>query len=487
MRTRATTARSKSLASAACGCRCTRADGGPADRDGGPSRPARARPRDQRRGAALAGGPAPHRRHDRDQARGRRGGHRRQPGARHPPHRGRRGAARQPALPIQAARPAHRDGQPGARARGRGDGRHQRGLPLRTRPARRRAPVRRRPRALPGPRGTPARGGPPRADGRHLPARGRPPRRHPLPRPGPRSRLLRHLGAVRPLPPGGVRGAGARAGGAHRLVRRVWCEHAWLGGSALDAGVLIEIEGERFEAITTETVPSEDAERLDGITLPGLANAHSHAFQRVLRGRSQAGEGSFWTWREEMYGFAERMDPDACFAIARACFGEMALAGVTCVGEFHYLHHAPDGTPYEDPNTMGAAVIAAAREAGLRITLLDACYLHGGLPRFRDADAHAWAARVEALEDGPGVRVGAAIHSVRAVDPAAAAVVAEWASGRPLHAHVSEQVAENEQCIADHGRTPTALLAAAGAGRAHLTTVPAAHPSRAGVRQHGGG
>ena len=265
----------------------------------------------------------------------------------------------------------------------------------------------------------------------------------------------------------------------------VYCEHAWLGDDGLDADVLIEIEDDRIVAVTSETVPTEDAIRLDGITLPGLANAHSHAFQRALRGRTQAGTGSFWTWREEMYGFADRIDPDECFAIARACFGEMALAGVTCVGEFHYVHHRPGGAPYDDPNEMGRAVIAAAKQAGIRITLLDACYLHGGLERFRDPDAEMWAARVDALHDEPGVRIGAAIHSVRAVDPAAAAVVAEWAAGRPLHAHVSEQVAENEQCIADHGRTPTAVLAQAGATGDHFTAVHATHLSSGDVKTLG--
>jgi formiminoglutamate deiminase len=266
----------------------------------------------------------------------------------------------------------------------------------------------------------------------------------------------------------------------------LWCEHAWLGGDELDADVLIEIAGDRFEAITTETVPTEDAERLSGITLPGLANAHSHAFQRALRGRTHAGTGSFWTWREQMYGLADRLDPDSCFALSRACFGEMALAGITCVGEFHYLHHAPGGAPYEDPNAMGRAVIAAAAEAGIRITLLDACYLHGGLERFRDPDAELWAARVDALHDTKLARIGAAIHSVRAVGPDEAAVVAEWATARPLHAHVSEQPAENEQCLADHGRTPTGLLAGAGALGTHFTAVHATHLTDEDVAALGG-
>jgi len=202
----------------------------------------------------------------------------------------------------------------------------------------------------------------------------------------------------------------------------------------------------------------EGAVVLAGYTLPGLANAHSHAFQRAFRGKTEVGRGTFWTWREQMYRAASRLDPDSYFALARATFGEMALAGVTSVGEFHYVHHGEGGTRYADPNAMGVAVIAAAREAGIRITLIDACYLHGGIGeelnevqrRFSDGTAEQWTRRVEAIQPGPGVRLGAAIHSVRAVAPEEAALVADWARGRalPLHAHVSEQPAENEACRA---------------------------------------
>jgi formiminoglutamate deiminase len=257
-------------------------------------------------------------------------------------------------------------------------------------------------------------------------------------------------------------------------VTAVWCELAWLGGERAEPGVRLEIEGDRIASVSSG-VAAEDAEQLRGLTLPGLANAHSHAFQRALRGRTHAGTGSFWTWREQMYELAGALDPDTCFALSRAAFGEMALAGITCVGEFHYLHHAPDGTPYDDPNAMGAAVLAAAAEARVRITLLDACYLHGGIERFRDADADAWAERVDALAEGPAARVGAAIHSVRAVDPAGARTIAAWAGERPLHAHVSEQPKENEECLAAHGRTPTGLLADAGALSARFTAVHATH------------
>ncbi len=254
-------------------------------------------------------------------------------------------------------------------------------------------------------------------------------------------------------------------------MTRIWCELAWLGGEPAEPGVLLEVEGERLRAVEAGVEAPDDAERLAGLTLPGLANAHSHAFQRALRGHTQGGgKGSFWTWREQMYELAGSLDPDSCFAISRAAFGEMALAGITCVGEFHYLH--------AEGNAMGEAVIAAAGEAGIRITLLDACYLHGGIEGFRDKDARAWAERVGALREGPAVRVGAAIHSVRAVDPESARVVAEWAGDRPLHAHVSEQPKENEECLAAHGRTPTALLADAGALAGNFTAVHATHLTR---------
>jgi formiminoglutamate deiminase len=269
-------------------------------------------------------------------------------------------------------------------------------------------------------------------------------------------------------------------------MTRLWCELAWLGGEAAEAGVLLTLEDDRLAAVTPGVAAPEDAHRLRGLTLPGLANAHSHAFQRALRGRTHAGTGSFWTWREQMYALAERLDPDSCFALSRAAFGEMALAGITCVGEFHYLHHAPDGTPYDDPNAMGRAVLAAAGAAGLRITLLDACYLEGGLARFRDRDAAAWAERVGAIAERGPAKVGAAIHSVRAVDPDGARVVAEWAADRPLHAHVSEQPKENEDCLAAHDRTPTGLLADAGALSERFTAVHATHLTDEDVALLGG-
>jgi formiminoglutamate deiminase len=268
----------------------------------------------------------------------------------------------------------------------------------------------------------------------------------------------------------------------------IWCELAWLGGEAAEPGVLIEVTGDRIAAVTRhQPVPPAGTERLAGLTIPGLVNAHSHAFQRALRGRTQSGPDSFWTWREQMYALAEALDPDAFLALARATFGEMALAGITLVGEFHYLHHGPGGTPYDDPNEMGGALTQAASEAGIRLTLIDACYLWGGIGmepagaqrRFRDRDAGAWAARVDRLRESEAVRIAAAIHSVRAVDPASAGAVAAWAAARdrPLHAHVSEQPAENEACLAAYGRTPAALLDDAGAVSPRFTAVHATHPA----------
>jgi formiminoglutamate deiminase len=268
----------------------------------------------------------------------------------------------------------------------------------------------------------------------------------------------------------------------------VWCELAWLGGERAERGVLIEFDGERIGAVTTGVAgPPPGAESLAGVTIPGLANAHSHAFQRARRGRAQSERGDFWTWRQRMYELAQAIDPDLYLGLARATFGEMALAGITAVGEFHYLHHGAGGERYGDPNAMGRAVIDAAREAGIRITLLDTCYLRGGIDRepegvqlrFSDGSAEAWAERVAGLHQGDGARLGAAIHSVRAVDPDASAEVASFAAERslPLHAHVSEQPAENEECRAAYGTSPTGLLADAGALSERFTAVHATHPA----------
>ena len=266
----------------------------------------------------------------------------------------------------------------------------------------------------------------------------------------------------------------------------LWCELAWMGGERAEAGVVIEVDGDRIGSVERSERAPAGAERLAGVTIPGLANAHSHAFQRALRARTEgAARGSFWTWREQMYELAGRLDPDSYLRLARATFAEMALAGVTVVGEFHYLHHRLGGGVYDDPNEMGLVVAQAAADAGVRLTLIDACYLHGGFGEepagaqtcFADSSAEAWAERAGALRPGAELRIGAAIHSVRAVDPGASAVVAGWARARgaPLHAHVSEQPAENDGCLAAYGLTPTAVLGRAGALSAAFTAVHATH------------
>jgi formiminoglutamate deiminase len=276
---------------------------------------------------------------------------------------------------------------------------------------------------------------------------------------------------------------------------KLHARYAWLPGGIAEE-VLIEVDSGRFAAITPG-VPAGDATRLGGLVLPGFANAHSHAFHRALRGRTHGVRGSFWTWRDRMYAVAERLDPDSYHALARAVYAEMALAGITSVGEFHYLHHGPDGSPYADPNAMGHALIAAAADAGIRITLLDTLYLtstvdgkplEGVQRRFGDGDVDGWARRVDELRTGEHTRtaeharIGAAVHSVRAVPADQLGPFAERTAGLPVHVHLSEQRAENEQCLATHGRTPTELLGDAGFWRPLTTAVHATHLSEHDIR-----
>ncbi|MEW2493999.1 formimidoylglutamate deiminase [Streptomyces nodosus] len=291
-------------------------------------------------------------------------------------------------------------------------------------------------------------------------------------------------------------------------LRTYWLEHAWLG-TRVEPGVALEVRGDRIAAVRTGVpAPPPGAEVLRGLTLPGLANAHSHAFHRALRGTAQAGgaspgrggEGdgterapeSFWAWRDVMYAIAHRLTPDSYFALARATYAEMALAGITAVGEFHYLHHAPDGTRYADPNAMGEALIDAAGEAGIRITLLDTAYLSSGFGepptarqlRFSDGTADAWAERCSVLKERDHARIGAAVHSVRAVPAQQLETVARWAEERraPLHVHLSEQTAENDACLAAHGRTPTRLLADHGVLGPRTTGVHNTHLTEEDIR-----
>jgi formiminoglutamate deiminase len=273
-----------------------------------------------------------------------------------------------------------------------------------------------------------------------------------------------------------------------------WCEHAWLGEDTVDTGVQIDVADGRITSIRSNVAPGASSNRLYGLVIPGMANAHSHAFHRALRGRTQRDRGSFWTWRDLMYRAADRLDPDRYRLLARGVYAEMALAGITSVGEFHYLHHDAGGRRYSDPNAMGHALIDGAADAGLRLTLLDTCYLSSapdGTPlndgpqqRFGDGSGAGWAERVEALRlqmtaprSGPEVLVGAALHSVRGVPVEHMPAVVEWADAhqRPLHVHSSEQRAEIDQCVAAHGRTPTAVLRDAGVLGPRTTAVHATH------------
>ncbi|MEU1289627.1 formimidoylglutamate deiminase [Kitasatospora sp. NPDC005856] len=276
-----------------------------------------------------------------------------------------------------------------------------------------------------------------------------------------------------------------------------WARYAWLphdNGSVVEQDVLITTgPGGTIAAVTPDSGPCPpDAVRLDGLLLPGQANAHSHAFHRALRGHVQVGSGTFWTWRDTMYRFAGALDPERYLELATAVYAEMALAGITAVGEFHYLHHAPGGARYTDPNAMGEALIEAAARAGIRITLLDTCYLSSGFGaeptgpqlRFSDGDAEAWAVRADALKPREHARIGAAIHSVRAVPAEQLGTVAHWAAMRraPLHVHLSEQTAENDACLAAHGVTPTRLLADHGALGPRTSAVHATHLTDEDVR-----
>jgi formiminoglutamate deiminase len=262
--------------------------------------------------------------------------------------------------------------------------------------------------------------------------------------------------------------------------------------------VLIEVDGGRFTSVTPDVPPSSGATLLGGAVLPGLANAHSHAFHRALRGRTHAGGGTFWTWRDAMYSLASRLDPDNYLALARAVYAEMALAGITTVGEFHYVHHGPGGQPYGDQNAMGHALQQAARDAGIRLTLLDTCYLEGGLDptghlpldelqlRFSDKTVDAWASRIRDIDAPPGTVTGAAVHSVRAVARDDLARVAAASAGRPLHVHLSEQPAENRAARAYYGRTPAELLDESGALTPRTTVVHATHLTDDDIQVLGG-
>jgi formimidoylglutamate deiminase len=234
--------------------------------------------------------------------------------------------------------------------------------------------------------------------------------------------------------------------------------------------------------------------------LPGLVNAHSHAFQRVIRGRterrSQHTSDSFWTWREQMYAAANRLSPDDIYVASRMAFLEMALSGITAVGEFHYIHHAPDGSTYADPNLLEREVIRAARDVGVRIALLRVAYARAGYQtapnpqqiRFIEESAETYLKSVEQLIAAPELKdemawVGVAPHSVRAVPLDYLKTVGKFAQERGLvvHMHVAEQTAEVEACIEEYGRSPVALLVTEGLLSEKFTAVDALHVTPKGI------
>jgi formiminoglutamate deiminase len=245
--------------------------------------------------------------------------------------------------------------------------------------------------------------------------------------------------------------------------------------------VLVEVEGDRIVAvdpIDDDDGPADGSTRLSGITLPAFVDAHSHAFHRTLRFGAHGEGDDFWSWRDRMYRVAGRLDPAGYEELATAIYAEAALAGIGSIGEFHYLHHDPDGRPYDDPNAMAHALVGAAARAGVRLVLIDALYLRAGADgplqdaqiRFGDGSAEAWADRVRRLaadlSTTPHATVAVAAHSVRAVSPGDLRVVVTLAHELdvPLHVHLSEQPAENRAALAETGLTPTALLDREGSG-----------------------
>lgn len=273
------------------------------------------------------------------------------------------------------------------------------------------------------------------------------------------------------------------------------------GGWARD--VRIGVRGGRIAGVETGARPGPDDER-HACAVPGLPNVHSHAFQRGMAGlaerRGPAGD-SFWTWRDVMYRFVDRVTPEDLRAIAALAYVEMLESGFTRVGEFHYLHHDPSGRPYADRAIMGGAIAAAAADSGIGLTLLPVFYAHsgfGGAPpradqrRFVD-DLDGYARVLEgaarAVAALPDAVIGIAPHSLRAVSPAALAALDRMAADRPVHIHIAEQIREVTDCLAWSGQRPVAwLLDHVGVdGRwclvhaTHMTDAEAAAMARSGA------
>ena len=269
------------------------------------------------------------------------------------------------------------------------------------------------------------------------------------------------------------------------------------GGSVLQGAALVVTDG-TVESVGTPP-PGAQVIRLAGRAIaPGLVSAHSHAFQRAIRGRTEhrtQGRDDFWSWREAMYAAAGRLSPDDLYAVSRMCFAEMAASGITAVGEFHYLHRDPDGRPYADPNELGRTVARAARDVGLRVVLLRVAYARAGFemadnPRQRrfiegspDEYLRNLHALSKALSPDPLATVGAAPHSVRACPAHWIEAIAHDSSREkwPLHLHVSEQPGEIAQCRKEHGTTPPLLLERLSALTERTCAVHAVHLDEADI------
>jgi len=289
------------------------------------------------------------------------------------------------------------------------------------------------------------------------------------------------------------------------VPERRWIQPEWLfWDGRVRAGLALEVDERGQVAGAGKPPEGAPVEPLRGrLLLPGLVNAHSHAFQRLIRGRTEyvaSGQerDDFWSWRELMYRAANALDPEGVYVASRQAFVEMALAGTTSVGEFHYLHHAPDGTPYADRLELSRQVIRAARDAGVRIALLRVGYARAGFGkpenprqrRFIDPSLErvvedAVALR-EAMRGDPAVAVGLAPHSVRAVPkPWLELLAREGPKGMPVHLHAAEQPAEIAACREEHGRTPVELLDEVGLLREGVTLVHAVHLTEDEVKRVG--
>lgn len=259
----------------------------------------------------------------------------------------------------------------------------------------------------------------------------------------------------------------------------LWTPAGWQA----DAGLDIDAAGRIVAQRAAEPTAS------DRWIVPGIANLHSHAFQRAMAGMAERQTNpadSFWTWRETMYRFAARFDPDSLQAVAAQLYAEMLEAGYTCVCEFHYLHHAPDGRPYADPAAMSRALIAAARETGIRLTLLPVLYMTGGFDgrplgerqqRFgHQVDAYLRLLDTLRAEEDATLRVGCALHSLRAV-PAEAMreVLAALPADSRMHIHIAEQIGEVQDCLALRNARPVEWLLANAGVDARWTLVHATH------------